>query len=60
MSIETLAEQFVDDLSFETMLAWCDIYKVFHDEEMWVDDDWIDKEDELRDNLVDAIVGERK
>jgi len=48
-------EQFVESLPFSTLLIWADIVKVPHDEDQWIDDEWPDKEDELRVAVAEAM-----
>ena len=50
-----LATQFVEDLEFDTLLVWADILKVSPDENQWLDDDWPDREDDLRVAVAEAM-----
>ena len=61
MQMEDLVNQFVSDLDFDVLVGWCDIFGIDHEEEMWLDDDWPDKDMELRGELADKMfdVGNR-
>lgn len=54
--MQNFAEIFVGDLPTEALFGWCDIFKVPHNEDAWLDDDWPDKEDELRAELIEKAV----
>lgn len=62
MTLEDLIDQFVSDLAFEVLVIWADILNVEHDEDMWLDDMWTDAENELRQEVAEAMgkVGEKK
>ena len=47
--------QTVDSLDFDRLLLWADIFSVPHYETTWSDDEWPDREDELRVDVVNAI-----
>ena len=47
--------EFVSMLSFENLIEVADILKVPHDEESWLDDEWIQKEDDLRVLVAEAL-----
>lgn len=53
MSLSLFVENFIDALKFESLIILADILKVPHNEEQWFDDEWLDKEDDLR-----VVVGE--
>lgn len=55
MSIDDLIDNFVEELDFDILIAWADILKVRHDEDVWLDDVWPDKEDQLRVEVGDAM-----
>ena len=50
-----LATEFVDSLDFDTLIAWCGILGVAHDEDQWLDDQRPDKESELRTRVGEAM-----
>lgn len=56
LSIDGLIEQFVEDLEFDVLVIWADILKVGHDEELWLDDIWPEKENELRTEVAQAMM----
>jgi len=62
MTITDLIDQFISDLEFDVLIAWADMLKVPHDEDMWFDDEWPDREDELRVKVAGALgqVGEKQ
>ena len=55
MTMTDLIEQFVEDLEFDVLLGWADLFKVEHNEKHWLDDEWPDKEDELRVEVADSM-----
>ena len=55
MDIDDLIDQFVSDLDFDVLIIWADILKVEHDEDMWLDDMWTDAENELRQEVAEAM-----
>ncbi len=55
MTITGLIEQFVEDLDFDMLIDWADILNVEHDEKNWLDDEWPDKENELRVAVAEAM-----
>jgi hypothetical protein len=61
MDIDDLIDQFVEDLDFDVLITWADILEVEHDEGIWLDDMWPEKEGELREEVGDAMrkVGEK-
>ena len=55
MGIEDLITQFVDDLSFDVLLSWADMLGVEHDEKQWLDDEWPNRDSELRVEVGEAM-----
>ena len=55
LTLDSLIDQFVEDLDFDTLIVWADILEVDHDEKMWLDDMWPDKESELREAVGNAM-----
>jgi len=55
MTIDDLATQFVEDLAFNTLLVWADILSVDDGEGYWFDDEWPDKEANLRVAVAEAM-----
>ncbi len=55
MSIDDLIDQFVEDLDFDVLLCWADILGIGHEEETWLKDEWLDREDELRVLVAEAM-----
>ena len=53
MTIDDLATQFVNDLSFDALLNWCYTLGIKHED--WLDDEWSDREDELRVAVAEAM-----
>ncbi len=47
-------EQLVEDMPFDTLILWADLLGVEHNEKQWFDDEWPDKENELRVAVVKA------
>jgi len=54
--IASLACEFTDALSFDTLITWADILKVEHDEKSWLDDAWPDREISLRTQVATAML----
>lgn len=48
-------EQYVEDLAFDSLLIEADNLGVFHDDKCWFDDEWPDKEDALRVEVIEAL-----
>ena len=48
-------EQFVEDLEFDVLIGWADIFNIDHDYKSWLDDDYPEKESELRGQVADAM-----
>ena len=61
MKMIDLCNQFAEDLEFGVLIGWADILAVDHNENEWLDDEWPDREDELRAEVADAlfVAGER-
>ncbi len=49
--------QYVGQMSFDKLIMEADMLGVPHDEEHWLDDEWPDKEDDLRRDVIDAVMG---
>ncbi len=50
-----LITQFVEDMHMDTLITWAAILSVPHDKYSWLDDEWPDKEDELRVAVAEAM-----
>ncbi len=59
MKTDTALSQFVDDLEFGAVVNYCDMFQILHNETEWLDDDYPDKEDELRTKLAEAMTKAR-
>ena len=61
MTIDDLIDQLVEDLEFDVLIGWADILSVEHQEHFWMDDDYPERENELRVAVADAMrkVGEK-
>jgi len=55
MEINDLIDRYIEDLVFDKLIKLADIFCVPHDEKFWMDDEWIDRENELRDTVGDAF-----
>lgn len=55
MTIDGTIDHLVDRLSFDHLRKWADRFDVAYDHSQWLDDEWPDKEDELRTDLADAM-----
>ncbi len=55
MKLDDLIVQLVEDLELGSLIGWADIFGVEHDEEQWLDDEWPDREDELRVAVAEAM-----
>ncbi len=62
MTMDDFITKFVEDLNFDLLIGWSDIFNLDHDYKSWLDDDYPEKENELRTKLVDAMlkVGKKK
>ena len=49
--------QYVQSMSFDELIMEADMLGVDHDEEHWLDDEWPDKEDALRVDVISAVGG---
>lgn len=47
--------EIVEGLCFETLIRCADLLEVTHNYEQWLDDEWPDKEDELRVKVAEAM-----
>ncbi len=58
MTLEVFAANFVDALTFQTMIAWAELLKIDHFDIMGdpLDDELPDQEDKLRVAVVEAIL----
>lgn len=54
--MDELATAFVDSMSLDTMITWAAILSVPHDKHSWLDDEWPDKEDDLRVAVAEAML----
>lgn len=52
-TIEDAMTELFNDVTFETLIVWADLLKIEHDEENWLDDEWTEKEDALRQRLTE-------
>ena len=48
-------QQYVESLAHDSLIIEADNLGVAHDEECWLDDEWPDKEDELRVRVINAL-----
>lgn len=48
-------EQYVEDLKFDSLLIEANNLDVPHDDECWFDDEWPQKEDDLRVEVIAAL-----
>jgi hypothetical protein len=55
MNMDDLISQFTEDLTFDALLVWADILKIEHNHEQWLDDDYPEKESELRTAMAEAM-----
>jgi hypothetical protein len=54
-------EQFVEDMDFDTLLRYADEYEVEYDDpSTWLDDMWVDIEEEIRVKVLDAMLDEQE
>ena len=56
MTLNDFVTQFVEDLDFDVLIGWADMFGIDHDYKSWLDDDYPDKESELREQLVEAML----
>lgn len=55
INMADFCEQFVEDLEFDVLIAWADVLGICPDHESWFDDDYPDKENELRGEVAEAM-----
>jgi hypothetical protein len=55
MSIEGDIDNLIDSLSFSAIIQWCATYDIPCHPEEWGDDEYPDKEDELRVQVKDCM-----
>jgi len=55
-----VTEAYVDGLDLDMVLVYCHIYGIEHNKDQWLDDEYIEKEDELKVKLMDEMCKERK
>lgn len=55
-SMTAYMTNFVEKLPFEDLLIWAQLYRVEQHSARWLDDEWPDKEDGLRGDVIDAMV----
>lgn len=55
-TIEEAVYAIFEDMDFEILIIWANLYKVEHDEDSWLDDEWTDKESSLRQEVSDAMI----
>ncbi len=55
--LDSATTNFVESVSFETLIAMANTMKVPHDEESWLDDEYPGKEDALRVAVAEALHG---
>ncbi len=56
MNLDTETTNFVEKLDFDTLVVWAKLLEVECDVDMWLDDDYPDKDDELRVNVAEAMM----
>ena len=54
-SLDDLIYQFTEDLDLDALKDWCTILSVDYDVESWLDDDYPEKDMELRTQLAEAM-----
>lgn len=47
--------QYIGSLDFDSLIVEADMLSVGHDEQYWLDDEWPDREDDLRVAVIDAL-----
>ena len=55
MKINDMVSRFVEDLTFEALIIWADTLSVEHNENSWLNDEYPDREDELRVAVANAM-----
>jgi len=56
LTVEMVVAQLFDDMSFDVLIDWADILGVEHCELLWLDDEWPDKESELKLQCTEALI----
>lgn len=56
MSKTDMICEFVEELDFDSLTRLADILDVEHDEDLWLDDLWLDYESELRQSVTDEFL----
>lgn len=56
LTVDDAVDQVFDSMNFETLIGWANILNVTHDEDTWLDDEWPDKEGELRVQIAAAMI----
>ncbi len=56
MTFETFAIQFTEVLDFDVLISWADMFGIEHNEKSWTDDEWLTKEDKIRDKVAQAML----
>ena len=55
LSIDDLIDQFIEDLDYDVLVAWANIFEVEVNPPSLLDDMWLDWESELRVEVGDAM-----
>ena len=55
MAFEHLLTDYLDALPLDNLVAWADLLGVRHDRDRWLDDDYPDKEEDLRTRVEHAV-----
>ncbi len=55
MNTTELWAQLVEDMAFDVVLTWAETLAIPHNVQYWLDDEWPDKEDELRVAVAEAM-----
>lgn len=56
MSIESITEQFVEELDFKQVCEFTEVLGIENDSDQWLDDEWPDKESELRVKVAKQLL----
>ena len=54
-NIIDIVYEFIDALEFDALIKWADLLGVEHEEKMWFDDEWPDRENNLRVDVGEAM-----
>ena len=57
---EGLIENAVEELDLDALLRWALLFDVDNDFEMWLDDEYPEREEELRSAVLEAVLEEHK